>query len=102
MRHGLITSNGQFTDGKFINSRCVTVDVTGEKLAQESARDKRTEVPNMLESLPTPIYTTDAQGHVTFFNEAAAELAGRRPEIGIDQWCITWRLYKPDGTAFAA
>ena len=97
VRHVLITSNGQFTDGKLINSRCVTVDVTGEKLAQESVRERELTFQNMLESLPTPIYTTDAHGHLTFFNDAAAELAGRRPELGIDQWCITWRLYKPDG-----
>ena len=98
VRHVLITSNGQFTDGKFINSRCVTVDVTAEKRAAESARENENKFQSMMESLPTPIYTTDSQGHVTFFNEAAADLAGRRPEIGIDQWCITWRLYRPDGT----
>ena len=39
VRHGLITSNGQFNEGKFVNTRCVTIDVTGEKLAQDSARD---------------------------------------------------------------
>ena len=99
VRHALITSNGQFNEGKFINSRCVTVDVTVEKLAQEGARDSELRFQNMLESLPAAIYTTDAEGHVTFFNEAAAELAGRRPELGIDQWCITWRLYRPDGTS---
>ncbi|HUQ38423.1 MAG TPA: PAS domain S-box protein [Aestuariivirga sp.] len=98
VRHGLVTSNGQFRDGKFVSTRCVTVDVTGEKLALESAHDSELRFQNMLESLPTPIYTTDAQGHLTFFNDAAAELAGRRPELGIDQWCITWRLYRPDGT----
>ena len=98
VKHGLITSNGQFTHGKLVNSRCVTVDVTAEKLAQENVRDSEHRFQSMLESLPTPVYTTDALGHVTFFNNAAADLAGRRPEIGIDQWCITWRLYKPDGT----
>src|SRR3954469_22479909 len=25
-------------------------------------------------------------------------LAGRRPVIGEDQWCVTWRLYQLDGT----
>ena len=98
VRHVLITSNGQFFDGKLVNSRCVTVDVTAEKNEAEIAHDNELKFQTMLESLPTPIYTTDARGHVTFFNEAAAELAGRRPEIGIDQWCITWRLYRPDGT----
>ena len=98
VRHVLITSNGQFRDGKFVSTRCVTVDVTGEKLAQESARNSELKFQKMLESLPTPIYTTDAEGHLTFFNDAAAELAGRRPELGIDQWCITWKLYRADGT----
>jgi PAS domain S-box-containing protein len=49
------------------------------------------------ETLPVAVYTTDAAGYVTYFNEAAAELAGRRPEIGHDRWCVTWRLYWPDG-----
>ena len=99
VRHVLITSNGQLVEGKLINSRCVTVDVTGEKLAEENARENELKFKTMLESLPTAVYTTDALGHVTFFNDAAAELAGRRPELGVDQWCITWRLYKPDGTS---
>lgn len=98
VRHGLITSNGHFKDGQFNTSRCVTVDVTGEKLALENARESEFRFQSMLESLPSAIYTTDAQGHVTFFNDAAADLAGRRPNLGVDQWCITWKLYRPDGT----
>ena len=39
-----------------------------------------------LESLGVAVYTTDASGHITFFNEAAAEFWGRRPEIG-EEWC---------------
>ncbi len=52
----------------------------------------------MLEALPIAAYTTNAEGRLTWFNEAAAKLAGRVPEIGVDQWCITWRIYGPDGT----
>jgi two-component sensor histidine kinase len=52
----------------------------------------------ILESLPVPIYTTDAEGWLTFYNQAAAEFAGRQPHLHIDQWCVTWRLYLPDGT----
>lgn len=36
----------------------------------------------LLEALPTAVYTTDAEGRITFFNEAAADLWGRRPELG--------------------
>jgi len=32
------------------------------------------------------------QGRVTYYNQAAADLAGRRPELGKDEWCVTWRL----------
>ena len=51
----------------------------------------------LLEALPVAVYTTDAQGRITYFNEAAAELWGHRPQIGSDQWCGSWRLYWPDG-----
>src|SRR5690348_79760 len=51
----------------------------------------------LLEALPAAIYTTDANGRITFFNQAAETLSGRTPRLGIDQWCVTWRLYRPDG-----
>jgi PAS domain S-box-containing protein len=59
-----------------------------------------TELPcrELLNVLPAAIYTTDAAGRVTYYNAAAVELAGRRPKIGSDEWCVTWRLYWPDGT----
>ena len=52
----------------------------------------------LLEALPVAIYTTDAAGRITFFNRAATELAGREPVLGSDEWCVTWRLYNPDGS----
>ena len=51
-----------------------------------------------LEALPAAVYTTDPAGRITFFTEAAVELAGRRPELGRDFWCVSWRLCRPDGT----
>ena len=51
-----------------------------------------------LEALPTAIYTTDAEGRITFYNEAAAEFWGHRPTLGTDLWCGSWRLYRLDGT----
>lgn len=52
----------------------------------------------VLDSLPAAVYTTDAAGRVTYYNRAAVELAGREPVLGRDEWCVTWRLYQPDGT----
>ena len=50
----------------------------------------------LLEALGVAVYTTDAEGRITFFNAAAAELWGRRPEVG-ELWCGSWQLYWPDG-----
>src|SRR5262245_27276345 len=51
-----------------------------------------------IEALPAAIYMTDAAGRLTFYNEAAAELWGCRPEVGESKLCGSWKLYWPDGT----
>jgi PAS domain S-box-containing protein len=56
---------------------------------------------DVLNALPAAIYTTDAAGRITFFNQAAVDFSGRVPEIGSDHWCVTWRLYWPDGRPMA-
>ena len=55
----------------------------------------------MIDALPVAIYTTDAQGRLTYFNPAAVEFSGRVPELGTDQWCVTWKLFHADGTPMA-
>ena len=52
----------------------------------------------LLDALGVAVYMTDAAGLITDYNEAAVELWGRRPELGKDEWCGSWRLYWPDGT----
>ena len=51
----------------------------------------------LIQALPAAIYATDAAGRITFFNEAAAELWGCRPELGKSEFCGSWKLYWPDG-----
>ena len=51
----------------------------------------------LLEALPVAVYTTDAEGRITFYNRAAAELWGHHPELGSSQWCGSWRLYWSNG-----
>jgi PAS domain S-box-containing protein len=52
-----------------------------------------------IEAIPAAVYTTDAQGRITFYNEAAAALWGCRPKLGESKFCGSWKLYWPDGTA---
>jgi PAS domain S-box-containing protein len=51
----------------------------------------------VIETLPAAIYMTDAEGRLTFYNEAAVALWGYRPELGDTKFCGSWKLYWPDG-----
>lgn len=55
----------------------------------------------IVEAVPAALYTTDAEGRITYFNEAAATLWGRRPRIGEDWWCGSWQLFWSDGRPMA-
>ena len=72
----------------------VTERMRAEAVLTESGRRSR----ELLEALPAALYTTDAEGRITFYNEAAVAFSGRRPTLGSDEWCVTWRLYNTDGT----
>ncbi len=52
---------------------------------------------SVLDRLPVPIYTTDADGAVTYWNRACVEFAGRMPMLGEDRWCVTWQIYTTAG-----
>nr|WP_236952538.1 PAS domain S-box protein [Mesorhizobium loti] len=43
------------------------------------------------------MYTTDQNGIITYYNRAAADLAGREPQVGKDKWCVTFKLFTTDG-----
>lgn len=70
-----------------------------ERAAQLTRQERS--IGDLLDVLPAAIYTTDPAGRITYYNQAAAELAGRRPVLGKDEWCVTWRLYWPDGRPLA-
>jgi PAS domain-containing protein len=71
-----------------------------EYLSRSTADQRSAEVryADMLAALPFAVYTTDASGRITFFNEAAVALWGRRPVLGRDRWCGSWRIYTLNGT----
>jgi two-component system CheB/CheR fusion protein len=60
--------------------------------------DSENGMRELLHALPAGVYTTDAAGRITFYNEAAAAMWGRRPKLNSEQWCGSWRMYWPDGT----
>lgn len=85
------------TAGGFRYGVRVLQDVTAAKQMEDRIRESEQHLRDLLEALPAAVYTTDATGRITFFNNAAVEMSGRTPQIG-DMWCVTWRLYNTDGT----
>ncbi len=51
----------------------------------------------VLDLLPAAVYITNASGLITYYNEAAAALWGHYPQLGVSEWCGSWKLYWPDG-----
>jgi PAS domain S-box-containing protein len=104
------------TDGETrpmtISSEPIATDLTGEqrldpggglaRLIGALVRPAATPDPavepyrTFLESLAVAVYTTDAAGRITYFNQAAVDFWGRRPEIG-EEWCGSLRLFHRDG-----
>lgn len=97
IKHVEITSSVRFQDGQFTNTRCFTFDVTELVKARAEIQRKDEQLRQVLDALPAAVYTTDAAGKITYYNRAAADFAGREPEIGKDEWCVTFRLFSSDG-----
>lgn len=81
---------------------CVFItDITERKAAEQSLRQSRERLRQVMKMLPIAAYTTDAQGRITFYNRCAAELWGRRPDPDRDRWSGAYRLRYPDGSPMA-
>lgn len=61
------------------------------------ASRQATSLAQLLDALPLAVYMTNADGVLTYFNRAAADLAGREPVVGSDLWCVGHKLYSADG-----
>ena len=69
-----------------------------DRVLDTTTDDEHDETPYraFLDALAVAVYTTDIDGRITFFNEAAVDLWGRRPELG-EEWCGSLRLFHLDG-----
>jgi diguanylate cyclase (GGDEF)-like protein/PAS domain S-box-containing protein len=73
-------------------------DISYRKVAEEALRSSETHLHKLLQALPAAVFTTDADGHLTYFNDAAVALWGLEPTLGGSRWTGAWKLYTADGT----
>jgi nitrogen-specific signal transduction histidine kinase len=73
----------------------------GEALRDSSAKpsENQHDFPRTLESFPAAVYTCDAQGRITFYNQFAEHLWGRAPRLNdsSDRYCGSYKLYDRNG-----
>jgi PAS domain S-box-containing protein len=72
-------------------------DITDRKLADEALRNSESRYRQLIQALPGAVYTCDATGSITLYNQAAVGLWGRTPEIGKDMWCGSAKVLTRDG-----
>jgi PAS domain S-box-containing protein len=94
----LVNAEPVFDEAGVLQGAVVCCSEAGPVSADGMPRTEASQYHALLNALPAAVYTTDAAGRITYYNEAAVTLAGRRPVLGSDEWCVTWRLYSPDGT----
>jgi len=76
-------------------------DIAALVQAEQALLHQERYLYDVLEALPIAVYTTDAAGRTTFYNEAVVELVGERPEMGEDLRPI-FRPGRQAGPALAA
>jgi PAS domain S-box-containing protein len=99
VKHVRMSSSAQFRGGAFIKARCVSLDLTAELQAEADLRESERRFRAVLDAMPAAIYTTDRSGRITYYNDAASDLWGHRPELSKSEWCGSWRLFWPDGSS---
>jgi PAS domain S-box-containing protein len=72
------------------------LEINGESTTKSGLGNISLQSQELLEALPAAVYTCDIDGRINFFNQAAADLWGCVPRIGIDSWCGAWKIYDGD------
>lgn len=89
LRDVLINSSVNFRDGQFINSRCLTRDVTEEKRAQREVRLSEHRFRTLVTLLPALIVVTNAAGEIDDISDSYMEYTGLSLAEAKD-----WRLHQ--------
>ena len=85
-------------ESQVIGAVNVFQDVSEVKKADSGLKENEEYLRQLLNTLDTPLYTTDAEGRIEMFNQAAIDLWGRKPTVGKDLWCGSFKILQTDGT----
>jgi signal transduction histidine kinase len=75
-------------------------DVIEDKRAGDALRANEERYRTLFDLAPVAVYSCDVSGVIRDYNNRAAELWGRKPELGDtdERFCGSFKLYRPDGS----
>lgn len=85
------------TAGEVVGGVNAIIDITNRKKTEQALKDSEQRYRSLINGLPAAIYSTDKEGIITMYNQAAVDLWGLKPETGKDKWCGSWKIFEPDG-----
>jgi signal transduction histidine kinase len=87
------------TGDSFAAHDCVPA-IIDDKRSEDALRDNEERYRTLFDLAPVAVYSCDASGVIQDYNNRAAELWGRKPELGDtdERFCGSFKLYRPDGS----
>ncbi|MGH7133040.1 MAG: PAS domain S-box protein [Phycisphaerales bacterium] len=85
-------------DGTLEHFSIVARDNSERKRAEQALSDSERRYRQLVQCLPAAVYTCDAEGRITLYNDAAVALWGRTPDLETDRWCGSLRIFRVDGS----
>jgi signal transduction histidine kinase len=76
------------------------LDINEDKRAEDALRENEERYRTLFNLAPVAVYSCDVTGVIWDYNNRAAELWGRKPELGDtdERFCGSFKLYRPDGS----
>jgi PAS domain S-box-containing protein len=90
IRHVTINSTGLWEQGRFVHTRCFTVDVTEQRRAARAVKESEERFKMMANLIPLIIWTTDARGNCNFLSVRWEEVTGKSVDEGFDDRWINF------------
>ncbi|MES2795879.1 MAG: CheR family methyltransferase [Bacteroidota bacterium] len=78
--------------------KVLEIQLEAEKKVIETLKKSSEHFQQVVKSLPAAVYSCDAKGRINFYNDAAEKVWGRKPVIGKEYWCGSYKLFTLDGT----
>jgi signal transduction histidine kinase len=75
-------------------------DIINDDCAEDALRENEERYRTLFNLAPVAVYSCDVSGVIREYNSRAAELWGRRPEVGDtdERFCGSFKMYRSDGS----